>query len=64
MIYYQTPLHLQPLFAGCGTSRGEFTESERAAQEALSLPMYPELTDAHIDRVAVAVNGALIAHCS
>ncbi len=45
MIYYPTPLHLQALFSVSSLHTGVFPESERAAQEVLSLPMYPELTD-------------------
>ncbi|MEZ4536627.1 MAG: DegT/DnrJ/EryC1/StrS family aminotransferase, partial [Cyanobacteriota/Melainabacteria group bacterium] len=38
---------------------GDFPESEKAAAEVLSLPMYPELTDEQVVAVAEAVNKAM-----
>jgi dTDP-4-amino-4,6-dideoxygalactose transaminase len=58
MIYYPIPLHLQPAYAALGVARGELQESERAANEVLSLPMYAELTEDQIARVAVALGEA------
>lgn len=54
-VYYPLPLHLQPCFAYLGYQQGQCPESERAALEVLSLPVYPELTTAQLDEVIGAV---------
>ncbi len=55
MVYYPVPLHSQPIYAGLGYKTGDFPESERAASEVLSLPMYPELRPEQIRGVAEAI---------
>lgn len=59
MIYYPVPLHLQKAYQGLGIKPGSLPAAEQAAREVLSLPMYPELTEAQIRQVADAVKKAL-----
>ena len=55
MIYYPTALHLQPCFADLGYRMGSLPVTEQAMKEVISLPIYPELTDAQQDEVISAV---------
>jgi dTDP-4-amino-4,6-dideoxygalactose transaminase len=54
-VHYALPVHLQPAYAGLGYSQGAFLESEKAAKEVLSLPIYPEITDTQMQKVAQAL---------
>lgn len=56
-VYYPVPLHLQPLYGSLGHKAGDFPHAEHAAEEVISLPMYPELHSEQIARVAEAVIG-------
>ncbi len=55
-VYYPLALHLQPCFAHLGYRRGRLPVTEAAMDSVLSIPIYPELTDAQQDAVVSAVN--------
>ena len=56
-IHYPIPVHLLPAFSDLGYRAGQFPHSERAANEVLSLPMFPELSDAQAEEVVRALKG-------
>jgi dTDP-4-amino-4,6-dideoxygalactose transaminase len=54
-IHYPKPIHLQEAYVDLGCHEGDFPQTERLAGRILSLPMFPELSEEQIDRVAVEV---------
>jgi dTDP-4-amino-4,6-dideoxygalactose transaminase len=54
-VYYPKALHLQPCFAPLGYETGSLPEAERACNEVLSLPVYPELASGQRDAVIEAI---------
>lgn len=55
-IYYSSPLHLSPGFAGLNCKPGDLPQAEKAATESLALPMYAELTSQQISYLAKVVS--------
>ncbi len=58
-IHYPVPIHLQEAAHFLGYRKGDLPVTEKVAPEVVSLPMYPELTDAQVETVADAVKRAL-----
>ena len=54
VIHYPIPVHLQPAFADLGYKPGSFPVCEALAPKIISLPMFPELKESQIERVAAA----------
>ena len=55
MVYYPVSLHLQAVYAAQGGKKGDFPVSERAQDEVISLPIYPEMTEGQVKQVAEAL---------
>lgn len=55
-LIYPVPLHLQKCYAALGCGPGSYPVAERAAATCLSLPIFPELTDAQVDHVIQSLN--------
>ena len=57
-VHYPIPIHLQPAWAELNHSRGDFPHAEKAADEVLSLPIFPELTAEQMQTIANAAQNA------
>jgi dTDP-4-amino-4,6-dideoxygalactose transaminase len=55
LVHYPVPVHLQPAYADLGYGPGSLPETERAAAQVLSLPLYPEMDEEAVRRVAELV---------
>lgn len=55
-LIYPVPLHLQKCYASLGLGRGALPAAEAAAETCVSLPIFPELTDAQVDHVIASIN--------
>lgn len=54
-VYYPVPLHLQECFAYLGGKEGDLPHTEAAAKQTIAIPIYPELEEAQIAKVAETV---------
>jgi len=59
VVYYPIPLHLQEAVSFLGYKKGDFPVAEESSEKVLSLPMYPELEDTAIRRIADIINDVL-----
>ena len=62
-IHYPVPVHRTGGLAGSGYAAGDFPVTERAADEILSLPIYPGITAAQQERVVEVLAAALAYRC-
>ena len=60
-IHYPIPIHLQEAYQDLNHHQGDFPVAERLAQELLSLPMYPELTEEQIAYVCAGIRSFSVA---
>jgi len=61
-VHYPVPIHLQQSAEFLGYRKGDLPVTERLADEVLSVPMYPELTDEQVARVATTIREFMKAH--
>jgi len=59
-IHYPVPIHLQPAYQDLGLPAGTFPRTEAAATTILSLPMFPEITRAQVERVVAALRACAV----
>jgi dTDP-4-amino-4,6-dideoxygalactose transaminase len=62
LVHYPVPIHLQPAYRGRLGDAGSLPETERAAQQVLSLPIFPELSEVQVRQVAGAIREFSGAH--
>ena len=58
-IHYATPIHLQPAYEALGHARGDFPVAEEVTSRCVSLPVFPDLQEAQVDRVAAVIRSHL-----
>jgi dTDP-4-amino-4,6-dideoxygalactose transaminase len=62
-VHYPRPIHLQPAYAYLGYKAGDFPVAEALAASEISLPMFPELSDADVAKVVEAVGAVCFELC-
>jgi dTDP-4-amino-4,6-dideoxygalactose transaminase len=58
-VHYPIPIHLQPAYKSLGYKPGDFPVAEQCAEEFLSLPMFPEMTDVQVKDVVRELSAVL-----
>ena len=58
-VHYPVPVHLQPAYRDLGYREGDFPVAEEIAREVLSLPLFPEMTDAQLEQVSSVLQAGL-----
>jgi UDP-2-acetamido-2-deoxy-ribo-hexuluronate aminotransferase len=58
VVYYPIPLHMQEAVSFLGYKKGDFPIAEETAERVLSLPIYPELEEADVRKIAGLINNA------
>ena len=58
-VHYPVPVHLQPAYRNLGYQEGDFPVAEEIAREVLSLPLFPEMTDAQVEEVSTVLRAGL-----
>ena len=59
-VHYPTPVHLQESFRFLGYKKGDFPVAEKLADEILSIPMFPELTESELMAVVSGINSFFV----
>ena len=59
MNVHYIPVHLQPYYRAMGFEPGDYPEAERYYAEAISLPLYPTMSEAQQDQVVAALRSAV-----
>jgi dTDP-4-amino-4,6-dideoxygalactose transaminase len=59
-IHYPVPLHVQQAYRGLGYADGDLPATERVSARLLSLPMYPQLSNAQLARVVNVLKDCLV----
>ena len=58
-IYYPKPIHMQTPYMNSSYADEQFSESVKTSSEVISLPLYPEMPNSHIERICTAVSDVL-----
>jgi dTDP-4-amino-4,6-dideoxygalactose transaminase len=58
-VHFDPPVHLQPYYLDLGNGPGSLPETERLARELITLPIFPDMSEADQDWVVTCLEGAL-----